>query len=107
MVEHYQVYTVQLASVLSVRTVTRAGTAATVASGEPSLTVQTPYINEHGSGWFYFLASGPTGTYAADHRQHCIRRLDIDTGLQCLAFKIPCQFVLTQQDNTICFRHMA
>ncbi|KAL3150340.1 hypothetical protein ABBQ32_000184 [Trebouxia sp. C0010 RCD-2024] len=54
--------------------------AATAASGEPSLMVQTPYI-KHGSGWFYFLASGPTGTYAADHRQHCIRRLDLETGI--------------------------
>ena len=45
--------------------------------------MQTTYINEHGSGWFFFLASGPTGnpTYAADHRQHCIRKLDAGTGI--------------------------
>lgn len=64
-----------------VKRVTCAGAAATIASEEHSFTVQTPYINEHGSGWFYFLASGPTGTYAADHRQHCIRKLDTETGL--------------------------
>lgn len=65
------------------KAVTRADAAATIASGEPSLTVQTTYINQHGSGWFYFLASGPTTkqTYAADHHQHCIRKLDAETGL--------------------------
>ena len=62
-------------------TLTRADDVAAIASGKPSLTVQTAYINEHGSGWFFFLASGPTGTFAADHRQHCIRRLDVETGL--------------------------
>ena len=65
---------------LSVKKNRLAAAAAAAVSGQESLTVETPYVNAHGSGWFFFLSSGSTGTYAADHRQHCIRKLDPHSG---------------------------
>lgn len=50
----------------------------TESSGE--VEVQTPYANDLGSGWFYYVAHTSNGSYASDYRQHCIRKLDSQSG---------------------------
>ena len=46
--------------------------------------MSTPFLNDLGSGWFYYVAHSSDESYASDYRQHCIRKYDPLRGL-CLS----------------------